>query len=277
MSLKRIFFLSFFIGSLSFGFSQTKVMSFNIRYDNKNDGDNWWNLRKMDVANQIAYYHPDFIGIQEALVQQLNYLDQQLKEYSYVGVGRDDGKEKGEFSPIFYNEQLYGLLKMKTLWLSETPEKVSVGWDASMERIVTYGAFLHKKTGDTIHVFNAHFDHVGSIARENSAKLIVKTIAEYGLESNKTIVMGDFNSEPNEAPILVFKNALDDAQKLTKTKFYGPIGTFNGFDTSKVIEKRIDYIFTKNMKVKSYRHIDVRRSNNLFVSDHLAVFAELDF
>jgi len=151
---------------------------------------------------------------------------------------------------------------MKTLWLSETPEKVSVGWDASMERIVTYGAFLHKKTGETIHVLNAHFDHIGSIARANAAKLIVKTIAEFGIESNKTIVMEDFNSEPNEAPVLVFKNALDDAQELAETQFYGPVGTFNGFDTSKVIEKRIDYNFTKNIKIKSYRHIDERRKNN---------------
>jgi len=162
-----------------------------------------------------------------------------------------------------------------TFWLSETPEKPSVGWDASMERICTYAAFTDKTKNDTLHIFNTHFDHIGEIARENSAKLILKKIEELGLLSKKVIVMGDLNSKPSEAPVSVLKSSLRDAFEFSFKKPYGPIGTFNNFDENIIPENRIDYIFTRNLKVLSYRCINDKRKNALCISDHLPVFTEI--
>ena len=224
----------------------------------------------------IDYYHPDFLGIQEGLHRQVQYLDSMASNYHYVGVGRDDGKTKGEYAAIFFDSTRFKPVTHQTFWLSETPDTVSVGWDASMERICTYGAFQEMQTDNVIHVFNAHFDHIGPLAREMSAKVIVKKIKELGLEKAKVVVMGDLNCEPYEKPISVLKTTLDDGQEVTRKPFYGPVGTFNRFDVNQIPERRIDYLFTRNLKVLEYRHIDDRRKNNLCVSDHLPVFVQIE-
>ncbi|GAA4292980.1 endonuclease/exonuclease/phosphatase family protein [Aestuariibaculum suncheonense] len=255
--------------------AQTKVMSFNIRYDNANDKANWWEYRKTEVVKLINYYHPDFLGIQEGLQHQVRFIKEHTSNYDYIGVGRDDGKTKGEYSALYYDSSKYMVLKQHTFWLSETPEEISVGWDASMERICTYGLFKNRHTGEVIYVFNTHFDHIGPKAQEESAKLILKTIEQLGITREKLIVMGDLNSTPDSAAIQTFKTALDDGQESAMSPFYGPLGTFNNFDPMATLENRIDYIFTKNATILNYRHVDDRRSNGLCVSDHLPVFAEL--
>lgn len=264
----QILLYLFFCLSIS---GQTDIMTFNLRYSNPDDRENSWENRKEEVVSMLLYYQPGILGIQEGLFDQVNYLDRMLEDYFYVGVGRDDGKEKGEFSAIFFNTRKFEVLDSRTYWLSENPDSVSVGWDASMERIVTFGIFRNLETDDTLYVFNGHYDHVGVTAREKSSELIVSLIKQKGLEAKKVIMMGDLNSEPHSAPLKMLKTELKDAFDISAVKAYGPLGTFNGFDVAKVIEHRIDYILVRNLEVERYRNIDDRRRNNLFLSDHLPV------
>ena len=137
---------------------QIKVISYNIRYNNPNDGKDIWENRKSTIVEFISTESPDFIGMQEVTNSQLLYLNSNLVDLHYIGVGRDDGKTKGEYSPIFYNKSNYELISSDTFWLSETPKRISVGWDASMERICTYGLFKQNISGRKVWVFNTHFD-----------------------------------------------------------------------------------------------------------------------
>lgn len=253
----------------------TSIMTFNIRYDNPNDNENSWENRKYEVVGLIEYYHPDFLGIQEGLKEQVDFINKNTSNYEYIGIGRDDGDKKGEYSAIYYDSEKFKLIDHKTFWLSNKPDTVSIGWDASMERICTYGKFKDKVTNDSIHIFNTHFDHIGIEARKMSAKLILNKIKEFGLSNAKVVVMGDFNSIPMSEPITTLKEELEYGFENSETKFYGPLGTFNGFKNNIEIENRIDYIFTKNLKIYSYRHIDDKRLNNLCVSDHLPVIIEI--
>ena len=257
-------------------FSQTtNLISFNIRYDNTSDTINNWNKRKASMASLIQHYDADIVGIQEGLHHQVDYLNNALNGYSYVGVGRDDGQQKGEYSAIFYNSDKFKVLKTNTFWLSETPEKVSVGWDASMERICTYALFENVKTKKQFYVFNTHFDHKGMQARINSAQLIYKKIKEINTSDLPVILMGDLNLTPDTEPIQFLKNNLTDAMGISRKPFYGPKGTFNGFDQDRIMENRIDYIFVNNIDVLSYTHIDDRMPNNMHISDHLPVLMSL--
>ena len=257
-------------------FSQTtNLISFNIRYDNTSDTINNWNKRKALIASLIQHYDADIVGIQEGLHHQVDYLNNALNGYSYVGVGRDDGQQKGEYSAIFYNSDKFKVLKTNTFWLSETPEKVSVGWDASMERICTYALFENVKTKKQFYVFNTHFDHRGMQARINSAQLIYKKIKEINTSDLPVILMGDLNLTPDTEPIQFLKNNLTDAMGISRKPFYGPKGTFNGFDQDRIMENRIDYIFVNNIDVLSYTHIDDRMPNNMHISDHLPVLMSL--
>tara|TARA_X000000950_G_scaffold40200_2_gene43660 strand:- start:9303 stop:10133 length:831 start_codon:yes stop_codon:yes gene_type:complete len=258
-----------------FGMGQTSVMSFNIRYDNLKDYENWWGYRKSSVVELFDHYSPEIIGIQEGHHHQVKYIEEGLPDYGYIGAGRDDGETKGEYAAIFYRKEQLKLLSSKTYWLSETPEKVSIGWDASMERIVTFGEFLDKKTNEKLFVFNCHFDHLGPKSREKSADLILKIIREKNIENGKLIVMGDFNSLPESEPIKIFKSQLEDAYEIGLNEPYGPSGTFNGFNLDRQIRKRIDYILTKNIEVIQHTIIDDRRANNLFISDHLPVMVKI--
>jgi endonuclease/exonuclease/phosphatase family metal-dependent hydrolase len=252
-----------------------KAMSYNIKYDNLNDTVNNWNDRKEAMVNLIAHYDASFVGMQEVLHHQLTFLDEQLPSYNYVGVGRDDGKQKGEYSPIFYNSNDFTMLTSDTFWLSTTPNVISVGWDASMERICTYGLFEHKTSKQKVFVFNTHFDHIGTEARANSAALIANKIAELTQENVAIVLMGDLNLPPKSAPIQFLQQLFTDGRTMTKKTFYGPTGTFSGFDSNKTLNTRIDYIFTDLLTVEQYIHIDDRMENNKHISDHLPVLAHL--
>ena len=247
------------------------IISYNIRYDNRWDKENLWSLRKNRLSQLLMDYDPSIFGIQEGLLNQVEWIDSTLRNYNYIGVGRDDGKGKGEFCAIYFDTTRYEVMESSTFWLSDTPNKVSVGWDAELERICTYGLFKKKMSGKMVWVFNAHFDHVGGLARKKSSELILKTIKEVNTQSLPVVLMGDFNSNPDSDPIKIFKNNLEDALEISSTRLKGPTGTFNGFDKRHPLNNRIDYIFVKGMKVISYRHIDDRLSNNRHISDHLPV------
>jgi len=251
------------------------LISYNIRYDNNWDVENSWSLRKNSIRQLLNDYNPSIFGIQEGLLNQVNFIDSALIKYDYVGVGRDDGKMEGEFCAIYFDTTRYKIRNNSTFWLSETPDVVSVGWDAALERICTYGLFENKTSGEEFWVFNTHFDHLGVIARKKSSALILKKIKEINTQSLPVILMGDFNSIPDSDPIKILKSDLIDALQISLENLEGPQGTFNGFDMMLPIDNRIDYIFTKNVKVLSYRHIDDRLNNNRHISDHLPVMIEI--
>lgn len=270
--------ISVFISLLvicSSSFAQTKLMSYNIRYDTPNDNDNWWEYRKNDLVQLISYYQPDFIGIQEAMPNQLKFMASQLHHYNYIGHGRDGVDTASEGIPLFYNSNHYTLLDDAVFWLSETPEKVSKGWDAEYNRIVVYGQFKSKITDQIIHVFNTHFDHKGTEARLQSAQLLINYIKNNQLMNKHIVLMGDFNSLPSDAPIKLLEQEFTNSYNLKDSSVYGPIGTFNGFNTIQAVTRQIDYIFTKNIDVKSYRCIDDRRANNLHLSDHFPIVIQI--
>jgi len=251
------------------------IISYNIRYDNIWDIENSWKIRRNKISKILVQYSPSIIGIQEGLLNQVQYIDSSLIDYDYVGVGRDDGKMKGEFCAIYFDTTRYVLLKNSTFWLSETPDTISVGWDAALERICTYGLFKDRITKEEFLVFNTHFDHIGVVAREKSSELILKRINKINHQSLPVILMGDFNSIPNSSPVKEIKTELSDALQISLEKLQGPRGTFNGFNEDLPIEKRIDYIFTNDLKVLSYTHINDRLNNNRHISDHLPVMIKI--
>lgn len=262
----------------AWSFSQNlKVMSFNIRLNVDSDKENSWTNRKQDVVDLLSYYNPDYFGVQEALPEQMKDIKNGLKNYDYVGVGRDDGKEKGEFSAIFYDTERLQVIKSGTFWLSETPEKPSKGWDAAYNRVCTYAVFKDKKSKKEFLAMNLHFDHVGNVARVKSADLILKKIKEINPKNLPLTLSGDFNLTDDTEPIKIISQNLKDSFYNSEKKHYGPKGTFTAFNVTEVPQDRIDYIFVKGFKIKSNRHINDRRENLLYPSDHFPVLTELQF
>lgn len=269
-----LFVLLLIMGNTNLISQPIQVMTFNIRYSTPKDGLNSWDNRKDFVANLLNYYEPDFFGVQEALHEQMAYLDEALPSYAYVGVGRDDGGQKGEYSGIFYREDLYESVESSTFWLSKSPEKPSVGWDAAMERICTFVLLERKKDKKRFWVFNTHFDHIGVQARVESAKLILQQIKKKNKQDYPVFLTGDFNLVPEEEPIAVVKEVFADSKEASLLQPYGPTGTFNGFEFDKPLERRIDYIFVsgQNIVVDKYRVIDDFRDFR-YPSDHMPVMA----
>ena len=247
------------------------AMSFNIRYDNPEDGPSAWPHRVEWVANEMT--EADLIGVQEALVHQVDQLAAQLSGYEWVGVGRDDGKDAGEFVPIFFKTEVFELLDTVTFWLSETPDVPgSRGWDAALPRIAT-AAYLRVRDTDVLFwVINAHFDHRGNQARLESAKLLARR-AQALSDNAPVLVLGDFNTTPDtEVYAALTEDLLQDARTVSQNPPQGPTGTFSGFLESESLPKaRIDYVFVSPAwTVQSYEAV-VAISEGRYVSDHLPV------
>ena len=253
--ITNLIILALTVLTSAFG-QEVSIMTYNIRYNNVNDGENRWDQRKETLLGQIIFFAPDVFGIQEGLEDQVKYLDENLPEYNYEGVARADVKEggKGEYSAIFYNFKMFKKLKGGTFWLSKTPEKPSRGWDASLNRICTYVLLKDKKTNKKFWVFNTHFDHKGVTARMESAKLIIKKIAEFNRDNTPVFLTGDLNLLPDSEPIQFISGKMNDSRKVSKLAPYGPTATFNSFKVCEAPSKRIDYIFTSpdNIIIKKY-------------------------
>ena len=253
-----------------------KVMSFNIRLDVKSDGDNQWDKRKEKVASLMNYYEADFIGAQEVQHHQLMFLQERMKSYGYIGVGRDDGKEAGEYSCIFYNKDKFDVVKQSTFWLSQTPDSVSMGWDAACNRVCTYGLFRVKQTKRMIWVFNTHFDHMGVTARIESARLITSRIESLtGSQQYPVVLTGDFNSKPEDAPVQYLENKFLNSRAISEQAAYGPPDTWNGFEFDKIPAGCIDHIFIgRNEKVKVMKFATITDSyERKYPSDHFPILA----
>ncbi|HEY0356130.1 MAG TPA: endonuclease/exonuclease/phosphatase family protein, partial [Flavisolibacter sp.] len=200
-----IFFLVFSFWQLSA--QELNVMSFNIRLNIASDSLNAWPYRKDKVASQILFHQTHLLGVQEALHNQMMDLQAQLKAYRYVGVGRADGKEQGEYSAIFFDTTRLELLETETFWLAEQTQVPGMkGWDAAIERIVTWAKFRDRKSRKVFYHFNTHFDHMGKEARKQSAKLILAKVKEIA-GNHPVIVTGDFNAQPNDEPIKILTDS----------------------------------------------------------------------
>jgi endonuclease/exonuclease/phosphatase family metal-dependent hydrolase len=249
-----------------------KVMTYNIRYNNTKDGENAWPKRKEKVAELINGQQADVIGLQEALADQVKYLDVELSDYGRVGVGRDDGRNKGEFSPIYFLKEKYQLRDNGTFWLSETPEKPgSKSWDAAITRICTYVELIDVNTGIAIWFFNTHFDHKGHLARAESAKLLMRKARELASES-AIVLLGDFNFKPNSEPYRIIVEGFLDSFLCRKD---GPETTGVGFAVNGKEGNRIDHIFHSELiECSEYRILDDSDGQH-YPSDHLPVVAKL--
>lgn len=256
---------------------ELSVMTYNIKLDYPKEGDNSWAIRKPFFINQLKFYEPDVLGVQEAMPNQMKDMDRLLDDYSFVGVGRDDGKDKGEFSAIFYKRNKLKVLESSTFWLSATPNKVSMGWDAVCNRVCTYALFKDKKTKQKFWVFNTHFDHIGEIARRNSVKLIIEKIKELNVKDYPVVLMGDFNLEPESENINYIKTNLRDSKEVSLSEPFGPSGTFNGFQFHEPVTRRIDYIFV-NPKIKVNKYAVLSDNWDCkYPSDHLPIYVVLQF
>lgn len=273
--LFALFFMIFFEG---FSKDTLRVLSFNIRYATANDGVNAWTYRKDLAASVFTSYEADFAGLQEALLGQINDLQERLPQYAWVGVGRDDGKEKGEYSPIFYRKDRFELINSGTFWLSETPEVVaSKNWDAAITRIATWGRFKDLRTGKEIMIVNTHFDHVGEVSRQESAKVIARKMTELA-KGLPTILTGDFNTplqSPGIQTILSLRSPrLYNTQDRSREPHFGGEASFNGFGSAQV-RPYIDFIFgTRHFKVERHGFLKLQQGEVL-VSDHWPVWTEL--
>ena len=274
--MKQLFLSVFIVISVFSSTQNLKLVTYNIRLDLESDGENKWSNRKDFWASQINFYEPDVFGIQEALPHQVTDIASALPEYSYVGIGRD-GIGKGESSNIFFKKDRFKMVQEKTFWLSETPEKISKGWDAAFNRVCTYVLLKDNKTKKSFWVFNAHLDHIGEFARTNAIQLILSKIKEVNTKKLPVFVIGDFNTEPNEQRISDLKKQMDDSYDISKQKPFGPNGTFNAFQYFEPVTKRIDYIFlSKNNPFKVLKYAILTDSKNLkFPSDHFPVLVEL--
>ena len=249
-------------------------MSFNIRYNNPDDGEHAWPNRADRVASVIRFHEADVAGLQEALIGQIRDLEPRLPGYAWVGVGRDDGEESGEFSPIFYRTDRLELLGNDTFWLSETPDTPgSQSWDAALPRIVTWARFRDRQTDRTFYHFNTHFDHRGEQARLESARLITQRVDSLAGDA-PTVVTGDFNVTPEAAPYAHLAEALTDAYTAVDAP-HGPPGTYSSFEVGGEEGRRIDYVFTTNgVSVERFGTLTDQWDGD-YPSDHLPVLAEV--
>jgi endonuclease/exonuclease/phosphatase family metal-dependent hydrolase len=276
-TIRYAFFgLALFFSGLVHG-QTVKVMTYNIRYDNPGDGINQWNKRKDKVVALIKKYNPDIIGIQEALLHQVKDITAMAPAYDFYGVGRDDGKEKGEYSAILYKKDKFEVVKKKTMWLSETPEVPgSKSWDAAITRILTTTALKEINSGFEFHFLNTHFDHVGKEARHKSAVAIKGALG--GINLNKelpAILSGDFNAQRDEPPYKMLTNNISP-QLFDTRPSADSTGTYCGFKVGEMECRAIDFIFhTKGWKTQSFEVIE-DNDGTWYPSDHLPVVAVLE-
>ncbi|MCL1938580.1 MAG: endonuclease/exonuclease/phosphatase family protein [Candidatus Azobacteroides sp.] len=280
MNKKKFFYI--LLMALAFASCNSKplelnVMSFNIRYDNPEDSLNNWQYRKEIAAQTIQDQNTDVVGIQEALVNQLNDFKWLLSDYNSIGVGREDGVEKGEYSAILYQRERFKEIKSGYFWLSETPDRAgSRGWDGACERIATWAIFMEKKTKKQFFFINTHLDHVGKQARREGVNLLLSQTKRLS-EGLPVIITGDFNASPESEVIqpIIESDEWMHTRDIAESK-EGPQWTFHGF--GRVPEEKrefIDYVFvSKGIKTMEHKVLPAKQ-NDRYISDHSVVYTRL--
>ena len=258
--------------------NRVRVMTINVRYDNPNDGVNAWPKRAAQVAGFIQSEVPDLLGMQEVLLRQYNYLDSALLDYTSVGVGRSDGLQGGEMNPVFFRTERFEMVRTKTFWLSDTPEVAgSMGWGASLPRIVTWMELIDKKNQEHLFFFNTHFAHDSDSARVMSSGILLNEVGKIA-GSLPFVITGDFNMTPDSRGYAIITETassaplIRDSRVISEAKPYGPIYTFNGF-TDNPAQGRIDYIFVSSGTAVVEHNTFFRKDKGIFISDHWPVGA----
>ena len=301
--MKRITaMISLCLVALAIGAQSLYVGSYNVRY--QNDGDaregNGWAQRGPVLAALVSVEHPDIFGTQEVLKSQLDDLTAWLPDYDHIGVGRDDGQHGGEHEAIFYDRNRLRLLDHGDFWLSETPDRPTLGWDAACIRVCTWGCFKDRKTKRKFYFFNLHMDHVGIVARREAAKLVVRRIGEI-CHGKPVVLTGDFNVDQTNEIYRTFTESglLNDCYEHAQVRF-AENGTFNAFKPDLKTDSRIDHIFVSpRFRVESYavrtdaywvptavsdqkqkgkdapQEIDFARYERRLPSDHYPVFVRI--
>ena len=249
------------------------VISYNVRLVTTDDGDNQWKYRAPATPAMIKDYCPDIFGVQEAVLEQLEYMDKHLSNYSYVGVGRENGKQRGETMAIFYNIKRVKLLDWGTYWLSETPDVPSRGWDAGCRRTVTWTLMEMKDSGRKFFYVNTHLDHVGVQARQKGLDLIVSKIAAMNPDNLPMVLTGDFNVLPDNPALTELNTKMKDARRTAeKTDCRA---TYNGWGRFASV---IDYIYYDGFTSCPEYETIVRQYKNIpYISDHYPIVARLVF
>lgn len=272
--MPKVIILAFFCiwSSCSAQNSNLRVMTYNIRYANNNAGEEWI-LRRDNVAEMIRFHNPAIFGLQEALDEQVEYILKELSDYQVVGVGRDDGKSKGEFSPLFISNR-FTVEDFGTFWLSETPDVPSIGWDASYKRVATWAIVKHRISRKLIFIINTHLDHQGILAREQSSELLMKKIKAYS-DKLPIILTGDFNFSQKSKCYHIIQNSglVLDSQFVAENN-YGTNDTFNGFNNNDDLIEKIDFIFVSNQVEVIHHAIIGDKFNNKYPSDHMPVIID---
>ena len=244
-----------------------KLISYNMRNSGGGDGPNDWEHRRHATRQMIRQEAPDVFGVQEALADQLQYLDEECPQYARVGVGRDDGDKAGETMAIYYLRDRFDLLDSGTLWLSETPDRPSRGWDGACNRTMTWAELRDRTSGKTFFYFNTHLDHKGKTARAEGVKLVVAQIAAIAGKA-PAILGGDFNT-PTDTPIFLpltktMKSARDKAPETDRE------GTFNGFGSAPDTIV-IDHLYFRG-KLKCLRFATLTGDYGApYISDHYPI------
>ena len=245
------------------------VATYNLRLNLASDSLNAWPLRKEFVKELIRFHELDLFGTQEGFYEMIQNL-LELKDYDYVGVGRDDGVRAGEHSAIFYRKSRFELLDSGNFWFSQTPSEPSYGWEAKYRRVCSWAKLKDLLSGKTFYCFCSHFDHQAVVARRESAKLLLENIRKIAGDS-PVFCMGDFNSRPKDEPVQMIRGQLKDSREISEITPYGPEATFNGFNWNMIPESRIDYIFIKgNIQVLKYGVLTDSKDKR-YPSDHFPV------
>lgn len=235
--------------------AEMNVATYNLRLSNLGDSleGNGWGQRAPYVAKLIQYHDFDIFGTQEGKYHQLEDLKTMMPEYDYIGVGRDDGAQGGEYAAIFYKPSRFELLDSGNFWLSTDTTRPNKGWDAECIRVCTWGKFRDKETGKVFVHFNLHMDHIGVVARAESAKLILEKIKAFP-EKLPVMLSGDFNVDQNNESYQLLQNSGVMADAYTMADLvYANNGTFNAFETDGMTDERIDHIFlSPEFKVEKY-------------------------
>lgn len=281
--MKSIFFNSVLVTFILLVISCSKqpetkfdVMSFNIRMDHIGDSLNNWKYRKDAAAQIITYYEPDVVGMQEVLKNQLDDLKSRLPQYTALGVGRTDGEEKGEYCSLFYKTDRFDLVKSGNFGLSEIPDSIGIkGWDAACERIVTWAVLKDKVSGKELAAFNTHFDHIGKIARHESAILLLAKIREIA-SGVPVVITGDFNGTVDSEPISVLTEGGMKNTYSTAEVVYGPAWSFHDFGRIPIEERQlIDFIFINGQVAADKFRVIADTPDNGYLSDHAPILANL--
>lgn len=241
------------------------AVTFNIRYDTASDGVHAWPHRRDNLIELVRSFDADLVGYQEVLQRQLDTLREAFEdEMTFLGVGRDDGETRGEFSPLAFRTDRFELIEWGTWWLSPTPDRPSRGWDAALPRIATWARLRDRSTDTALLAVSTHFDHRGAEARLESARLLVDKLAD----EPRVILLGDFNARPNSPPHTTFTAAFTDAAGDDDR------ATWCGWSGQPQPGARIDWILLRGYSATRY-DVPAWRNPEKPESDHLPVIATL--